>query len=53
KLTPTETISYIDELEHGLPVHITTVGLWYRRFELGNFSLEDHPRTGAPPVFTD
>ncbi|KAJ2116760.1 hypothetical protein IW146_001272 [Coemansia sp. RSA 922] len=53
KLTPTEAISYIDDLEHGLSVHITTIRLWYRRFELGDFSLEDHPRTGAPPVFTD
>ncbi|KAJ2032688.1 hypothetical protein H4S03_006137 [Coemansia sp. S3946] len=38
KLTPTEAISYIDDLEHGLSVHITTIRLWYRRFELGDFT---------------
>lgn len=51
KLTPAQAISYIDELERSLLVHITMAIHWYKTFELGDCSLKNRPGIVVSSVY--
>ncbi|KAJ2583330.1 hypothetical protein GGH95_001057 [Coemansia sp. RSA 1836] len=47
KLTPTEALDYINNMNLGLSVSYETIRQWYIRFEEGDFELIDHRKTAA------
>jgi hypothetical protein len=40
------------ELGHQVDAHSNTVFKWRKDWTLHGFHLEDHPRSGRPPIFS-
>ncbi|CAF1237776.1 unnamed protein product [Didymodactylos carnosus] len=50
RLSTRDAAKEICDAEGARTVHYTTVSRWYKRFDFGDLSLEDQPRSGRPSM---
>ncbi|CAF4468234.1 unnamed protein product, partial [Didymodactylos carnosus] len=50
RLSTRDAAKEICDAEGERTVHYTTVSRWYKRFDFGDLSLEDQPRSGRPSM---